>query len=573
ASGLLLVAESVLGIGALYLLKLVVDVVTKALDSSEQSAAFEGVALFIGLTAAVTIAHVLVRALSGLISGIHSEIVADHVTSLIHDKAVELDLAFYESPAYYDTLQRAQQGGSSRPANVVTNITSIAQNTLMVAAIAGLLFSVHWMLVPVLLCAVIPGLIVRIRYTGILYQWQRKRATMEREAAYLHWLLTADLHTKEMRIFHLGDFLKRRFNLLRAHIRRERFKITTRRTLIEILINATGTAAFFACLGYLAYLTINGDYTTGDLVMFFVVFQRGQGLLQGLMSNLSRLYEDSLYISNLFELFDLERVIIDPVKPASVMRPMQRGILLDKVSFRYPGMTHDALTNIHMEIPAGKVVAIVGENGSGKTTLIKLLCRLYDPTKGSITMDDVDIKCFLSDEYRREFSVIFQDYARYMATAGENIRFGDITLPKNHPRILAAAKSSDADAFINKLARGYDTMLGKLFEGGQDISGGQWQRIALARAFVRASQVIILDEPTSALDATTEYEIFRQFRDLIEDRAAIIISHRLSTIRLADCIYVLHQGRIIESGTHDELIARQGMYQQLFDKQSFFYRD
>jgi len=291
------------------------------------------------------------------------------------------------------------------------------------------------------------------------------------------------------------------------------------------------------------------------------------------VQQLSQLYEDQLYLGLLFEFLDIRPVLEEPAVPSPLPVATSDGLRVQGVGFHYPGTDRDVLRDISLHIPEGRVVALVGANGSGKTSLIKLMCRLYDPTRGRITLDGQDIRDFALEDYRRQFSVIFQDYARYAASVRENIRLGDVRLPEDSPRVAEAAVKSGADPFIQGLKLGYDTPLSRMFDNGEEISQGQWQKVALARAFVPDSRIIVLDEPTSALDPMAEYELFKDFRKIIGERSALVISHRLSTIRQADYIYVLEDGEIRESGTHDELVALQGTYAGLFDRQAHFYRD
>jgi ATP-binding cassette subfamily B protein len=310
----------------------------------------------------------------------------------------------------------------------------------------------------------------------------------------------------------------------------------------------------------------------GGLTLYYQAFQRGQGQLQSIFSSMVGLYEHNLYLADLEEFLTLERRVGEPERPVPVPRPMQQGIAFDQVSFKYPTGGDLILDDVSLTIRPGEIVAFVGENGAGKTTLIKLLCRLYDPTEGTITLDGIDLTAFESAALRREISVIFQDYVKYQLTARENIQFGNPDLPPDEERLVEAARHSGADAVIAGLPGGYDTVLGKWFEGGEELSIGQWQKIALARAFLRESQIIVLDEPTSAMDARAEYELFARFRQLAAGRAAVLISHRFSTVRMADCIYVLEGGKITERGTHEHLMSLNGTYAHLFEMQAQNYR-
>nr|MBC8249520.1 ABC transporter ATP-binding protein [Anaerolineales bacterium] len=548
ASLALLVVQGALPLVSLYLMKLVVDTVTTALETPDKGAAFGQVALLIGLMGGVALVSALARSIAGLVSEAQGQMVTDHTSDLLHAKSIEVDLEYYESSQYYDTLHRAQREAVFRPIRILNGLVQVAQSSISLLAMAGLLFSLHWGIAAILFVAAIPGLFVRLRYAGQTYRWQRQRTSAERQAWYFHWLLTGDGHAKEIRQFDLGSLFMRRFRDLRQQLRREKIEIATRRSVAELVSQASATIAVFGSYAFIAYRTVQGAITLGDLVMYYQAFQRGQGFLREMLSGLAGLYEDNLFLSSLYEFFELKPKVVEARHPRPVPQPMQTGLAFDHVSFRYPTGTREVLEDISLTIRPGEVVALVGENGSGKTTLIKLLCRLYDPASGIITLDGVDLRQLETTALRREISVIFQDYAQYHLTARENIWFGNVALPPDEERIAAAARHAGADEVIAGLPQGYETILGKWFKDGEELSVGEWQKVALARAFLRDAQIIVLDEPTSALDARAEYEVFKKFRQLAAGRTAILISHRFSTVRMADRIFVLEGGRIIESG-------------------------
>lgn len=569
----LMVLEILFGLGVLFLLKQLVDVVTTMLGSDAPAQGIQYVLWAVAATGFCSLGYLAARGFSALARETQGLLVAERIDQYIHERAVRADLAFYESPRYFDTLQRARESGNQRPVQVVNNLMLLVKNTLMLGAIVVLLATINWMLLPLLIVAIVPALLVRLRFTRRLYDWQRKRTQMERRAGYLDWLLTSDINAKELRLNQLGDFLRERYAELRALIRRERLAISRQRTIVEVGVSAVATLAFFSALGYLAWETSEGRNSVGDLVLFLLVFQRAQSMGQELVGQLSRLYEDHLYIGLLFEFLDVRPVISEPADPRPLPSRMSRGVSFENVSFCYPGTSREVLHNIDLTIRPGQVVALVGANGSGKTSLIKLLCRLYDPSSGRITLDGVDAREYSLDDYRRKFSVIFQDYGKYADTVRSNIRYGDIRQPEDTPLVEAAGEKSGADPFITSLHSGYDTPLTRMFDDGQELSIGQWQKVALARAFMHQSEVIILDEPTSALDPGAEFDLFANFRERIDHRAALVISHRLSTVRMADYIYVLDEGEIREAGTHDELIRQDGMYCKLFSQQAYHYRE
>lgn len=567
-------AEIVFGLLTLYLIKGLVDAVS-AVSTAASSGQVDvaPVVHAVALTGAFSLAYLLVRALSSYVREAQGAHLADHVNGMIQAHSIRLDLSFFESARYFDTLQRARNSGGQRPAQVASNLLMLGKNALLLAGAVALLGSVSGLVLGILVVVLAPALLVRLHYTRRVYHWRRWRTQMEREAAYLDWLLTSDIHAKEMRIGVLGRFLHAQFMRLRERIRTEQLGIGRRRAASESVVGVLATVAFFGALGYLAYQTVQGRHSMGDLALFLVVFQRVQAIGQEFVQQTSQLYEDNLYMGQLFEYFDIRPVLLEPAQPATLPAPSSMHLRVEQVGFTYPGTQRQVLSGIELEIPPGKVIALVGANGSGKTSLIKLLCRLYDPTAGRITLGGRDIREFAQEDYRRVFSVIFQDFARYANTVGENIRFGDVRLPTDSPRIAEAAINAEVDGFIQTLPQGYDTRLSRMFDDGVDLSHGQWQRIALARAFAAESRVLVLDEPTSALDPGVEFELFRDFKSLIGGRSALVISHRLSTIRQADYIYVLEEGIIREAGSHDQLMARQGAYAQLFQKQAFFYRN
>lgn len=570
-SSLLMGLEILLGIGLLYLLKRLVDVITLSLAEGE-GMQLAPVLLFVGLTAACSVGFMGARALARVAREAQSMEVADHVDGRIHAQAVGLDLSFYESPRYFDTLQRARMAGGARPAQVVTNLMQLGRGLLMLGAITVLMATISWVLLPILLVAVLPALLVRLLFTRELHQWQRRRTQLERRSGYLDTLLTSDFHAKELRLNQLGRFLIEQFRAIRQQIRSEQMRIIQRSSRNEFLVGGFASLVFFLALGVLAWQTAEGANSVGDLVLFLLILQRAQSTGQELVSQASRLYEDHLYMGMLFEFFDVRPRVAEPEAPLALPERPRQGFRVEHLHFAYPNTEREVLRDINLEIRPGQIIALVGGNGSGKTSLIKLLCRLYDPDGGRILLDGTDIRHFESEAYRRQLSVIFQDYGRYADTVRENIRFGDVSSPRDTPLVAEAAEKAGAMEFIQALPRGLDTRLSRMFDDGVDISVGQWQRIALARAFMHRSNLVILDEPTSSMDPGAEFALFENFRERIGERSALIISHRLSTVRMADYIYVLDDGEIREQGTHDELMARAGHYAKLFSMQAYHYR-
>lgn len=572
ASFALVVVQAFLPLLSLYLMKLIVDAVAAGLASGDREGMFTRVTFLIVLEGALALLGALTRSVAGLVSEAQGMVVTDRVQEVIHAKSVEADLEYYENPQYYDTLHRAQQEAGYRPTHILGGLLGVGQSSISLLAMVGLLIAVHWAVALMLFLTAIPTVLARLRFSTKLYRWQRSRTPAERMAWYLNWLLTRDVHAKEIRLFGLGEMLRQRYRDMRRQLRSERLDLSRQRTIIETGAQAVAMVGVFGAYIVIAYRTLQGIGTIGDLVMYYQAFQRGQAFMRDLLGSIAGLYEDSLFLNNLYEFLDLSKKIVEPAAPRPLPRPMRSGIAVEGVGFRYPNSTRSVLDDISLTIAPGEVIALVGENGAGKTTLCKLLCRLYDPDAGRITLDGTDLREFATSDLRRQISVIFQDYVRYNLSARDNIWMGNIEISPNDERIGEAARSAGADAVIRRLPRGYDTTLGKWFDEGEELSIGEWQKVALARAFLRDAQVIVLDEPTSSMDAKTEFEVFSQFRRLVAGRAAVLISHRFSTVRMADTIYVLEGGRIIERGSHADLVRQGGTYARLFDLQAQHYR-
>lgn len=572
ANLVLVVIQGPLPLLSLYLMKLLIDGVTNETKTGLSTNSFHDVLWIVILMGAVNLLSTLVGIAGGLVSQVQSLVVTDYMQNIIHSKSIEVDLEYYENPEYYDSLRRAQQEAPFRPLHILHGLTQLGQSALSLTAIGALLLSLHPLLAGVLLIVVVPGFLVRLRYSGKLYRWQRERTATDRQSWYYSWMLTGDSYAKEVRLFDLGAIFMRRYLDLRRKLRGEQLRLAVQQSLLGFLAHVGSLLAIYGAYAFIAYSTISGDISLGALVMYYQAFQRGQGYLQSILNSLAGLYEDNLFLSNLYEFLALKPKIAAPPHPQPVPRPIRNEIVFEHVGFKYPTGTRTALEDVNLTIRPGQKIALVGQNGSGKTTLIKLLCRLYDPTEGRIMVDGIDLREFDVAQLRREIGVILQDYAHYNLTAQENIWFGNVEIPPDRERIMTVAQSSGADEVISGLKNGYDTVLGKWFQDGEELSIGEWQKVALARAFLREAQIIILDEPTSAMDAKAEFEIFTKLHELTAGRTAITISHRFSTVRLADCIYVLDHGRIIESGSHEELLRLGGKYASLFEMQAQHYK-
>jgi ATP-binding cassette subfamily B protein len=553
-------------------MKLTIDAITAGITAPDNAALFMRAINYILLLGAATALTQMLTSFQSLISESLSLQVLDHLSDELHRQSVQVDLNYYENSHYFDTLHRAQQGAIYKPTSAFNNSMQLLQNAVSMIGMLVILFSFHWLVTVLLIAAVIPGLLFRLKFSRRLFQWDRSQTATQRHSSYYHYLLTADAFAKEIRLFNLGALFIRRFHHLRGELRAEKIGLARRRTLAEVMTQLFTVLTIYGSFSLMAYRSIYGMITIGDLIMYYQAFQRGLSFFSSLLSNGASLYEDSLYLSNLFEFLQLKPSIVNPPHPQPIFKRIEKGISFQDLSFSYPDSDKSILQKISFTVSPGEHIAIVGQNGAGKSTLIKLLCRLYDPLSGRICIDGVDLRQMDVQDLRRQISVVFQDFVRYHMTVSDNIWFGDVSREKRADDIQASAIAAGLSEVLRKLPQGLDTKLGKMFDEGHELSLGEWQKVALARAFMRPAQIIILDEPTSSLDARSEYEIFKKFQELAAGKTAFLISHRLSTARLADRIIVLDEGRLVEQGAHDELIRLDGIYAHLFHLQSRNYR-
>lgn len=487
-------------------------------------------------------------------------------------KALSLDLSHFENAGFYDKLQNARREADWRALQIMNNGFYIVQNVITLLSFAALLLTFNVWLALILFGATIPAFIAQSQYAQLNFRLLSWRAPEARRMNYLEYLLTVDTSVKEVKLFGLGEPLLGRYADLFWKFMREDQALAQKRSLASFGWGLLATLSYYFAYAWIVLRTIAGDITLGSMTLYLSIFRQSQNVFESLFFGLSDLYENALFMSNLFAFLELKPLMPVSANPIGLPRPIARGIEFKNVSFRYADRDDYALKNVNLTIRPGEKIALVGANGAGKTTLVKLLTRLYDPTEGCITIDGIDLREVDPKELQKRIGVIFQDFVRYHLPARENVGFGQIDQLDNEPRIIDSAQRSGADSTIRALPQGYDTMLGKWFERGNDLSGGEWQKVALARAFMRDAEVLVLDEPTAALDALNEYAVFQRFRELTDNKIAILISHRFSTVRMADRIVVLEDGAITELGTHAELLARGGLYAKLFTIQAEGYR-
>ncbi len=491
-----------------------------------------------------------------------------YMYGLLHSKAIKLDLINFERPEYFDCLARASREAPWRPNSILNNLVSMFRGLLSLLLMAGLIFTLHWVLAILLIVANIPGIWLRLYYADILYNFQKLQTPEARKSAYFNWLLTGDRPSRELRLFGLGNYFIDLFKKSFLKQKEEEINIIRRRTLIELISNLFKASALLITLLFIARQTINGKLSLGQMAMFLLAFRQGMIYIKDLLGSLAGLYEDSLFIGDTFEFLNLKENVtaVEPVLPS--LPPLKKKITVKNLSFTYPGNTFHTINDISFEIKKGEIIALVGPNGAGKSTLVRLLCRFYDPDSGSVKYDGNDIKNIDPEVYRKHFSVIFQDFMLYNLTAAENIRLGNIQEQDPDKKIKDSATTTGIHELINNLPKSYDTVIGNLFDDSRELSWGEWQKIALARALFRDAPVLILDEPSSSLDADTEYDIFSRFREIVKGRTSILISHRFTNVSLADRIIVLDKGTVAETGTHEELMKKRGIYFTMYTKQS-----
>jgi ATP-binding cassette subfamily B protein len=563
---ILLLLQGLLPIVTVYLLRSFVNSLSSAAGANTQQA-LQKIFVLLGLIIVVQVVGELFRVLVGYVKANQSELVQDHITKLIHGQSLGIDLGFYESPDFYDHLHRAREDSSNRPVALVESTGSLVQSGVTLIAMSIVLLHFGLWIPLALVLSALPALYIAVRYTIRQHAWSVQTTADRRHVNYFSWCLTSKDVAAEVRLFGLGSYFQSCYRSLREKLRSQRLRLMRDQYSGELGAGIIGYVVAAASVAWVVWQTIHGKLSLGDVALFYQAFYQGQRLMRSVLENLGNLYSNSLFLGNLFEFLDLKPAI---QSPANIVRipELKNAIEFDSVTFHYPGTSRKALTDFHLTVPSGKIIAIVGPNGAGKSTVIKLLCRFYDPDAGSVKLDGIDLREMELEKLRQFMTVQFQLSVHYAATARENISYGDLFLDSPNGSVATAARAAQADETIMRLRDGYETQLGTWFVGGLELSIGEWRRISLARALYRQAPIILLDEPTSAMDSWAEMNWMNRFRKAVEGRTAILITHRFPTAMHADMIHVMQEGRIVESGNHDSLIELGGLYSQSWRNQT-----
>ena len=560
----LLVAQGILPVAIVFLTRELVDGFAGIVGSGADWTGLDPIVAPAALMGGVLLLGEVLRAASDWVRTVQAALVEDHVSRLVHAQSTAVDLAFYETPEHLDHLHRARDESGARPIALLENGGRLIQNGITLVAMAAVLFPYGpWMSIALVVSAV-PALLVVVRFAVQKHEWRQRTTEDHRRTGYYDWLMTDGATAAELRLFGLGGHFRSAYASLRTRLREGQLHLNKSQGLAELGASATALVISAACLAWMAYQAVRGQATLGDLALFYQAFSLGQQLVRSLLGDVGQIYYNVLFLGDLFAFLDLKSDVRDPPHPraAPAVTPPGGGlgVRFDEVTFGYPRTERLALQSLSLAIPAGQIAAIVGTNGAGKSTLMKLLCRFYDPRAGRIEIGGVDLRDLSLADLRRLLTVLFQEPVHYSASVAENIAVNAPLTAAIRADVEAAARAAGAEALVAGLPRGFDTPLGKWFTGGVELSVGEWQRIALARAFWRQAPVIILDEPTSAMDSWAEGEWLQRFRSLAANRTALIVTHRFTTAMQADVIHVMDGGLVIGSGGHSELVTRGGAY-------------
>lgn len=547
-----------------YFVKLIIDLVSSGATMNDE--ARTDVIYYLIFIGGSLLLSAVVENIAQYVEGLQQQKVSDYVAGLLQRKSLSVDLTLYDDPRFHDSYFLAQRHGIHRPVQLVASFTQLAENTITVLVVGGFIFTLHPLVTLLLLVSVLPSAVIKYIFSNKLYKWEKKRSGMEREGEYLNHIITDSQFAKEIRVFDAGIPLMQRFAELKKILFNEKKSLFSFRARISIGGKVIEAIAEVASYAFLTFRALNGLITIGDLAIFFLLFQKGKASLSAMLQAMVNLLEHRLFLTHLIAFMKLKPQIKEEKDALPLKGSIQKGIELVNVSFSYPQTESEAVSNVSLSFLKGQVTALVGDNGSGKSTIVKLVSRLYDPTAGTIYLDGKEYKALSLSDLRNKMSITFQDFAKFFLTVEENIGFGNLD-GDNTQRVEQYAKLTDADSFIRKLPDGYQQRLGRMFGSGTELSVGQWQKIALAKMFFNEAEVLIADEPTSAIDPLAEHVIFQALKEMAKDKIVILVTHRLYNLKIADKIVVVEGGRIIEEGTHEELISEEGKYAKMLSKQ------
>ncbi|MFW5852358.1 MAG: signal peptidase I [Bacteroidota bacterium] len=564
-SGILSVLQGILPFVIIFCVKLLIDALTHVQETDNTSELY----MLIAITACVFILQVIVLSMANLFREQLSHSISQHIHTRIHAKHASLDFTHLENPDKQDTIHRARVEAGYRPQKLVQAVLLLLRSFIAAGIILYIVLSIHWAIACILCIGLFPGFFVRARIAKKMYHLHQKQSSRERKIFYFNHILTAIPFAKELRLFNTAHFFSHEYAKEHNSLHVEKMQILTKQFRGEIFTQMFAIVLVFISFAFVVYMAIHGSISIGTVVLFFLVFQRGFTVIKELFQSVANVFQDSIHFADVMAFMSIPTSSSQNSSPESTSLPLlKKGITFSNVSFQYPSSTRTALQKINLNIPAGKTVAIVGANGSGKTTLLKLLCGFYAPTNGTILYDDIPLEVGNQQKLRNTISAVFQDFALYNMTAAENIWLGNVAFPLNKEKVKQAGHAAGLSGDIQALPEGYTNMIGNYFAKGEELSIGQWQKLAIARAYYRNKDIILLDEPSSALDPKSEHEILSSLQALGKEKTVVIISHRLSSIKWADIICVMKDGTIVEKGTHQELLNKRGLYWHMHNVQN-----
>jgi ATP-binding cassette, subfamily B, bacterial len=574
----LTLADAIMPAIQLYVTKLIVDRVVAYIGlniglTAANSLDWTSLIALVGLAFLLRLLQDTLQQANSYTTQVLSDRFALYANGVLLRQAIRLDLAHYELPDFYDILSRAQQSGSNYPLRVLNTLTNLIGQCVGFVGLLTLLLRFSPLVMLLLFLSAIPSFWVGVDFSSRRFWMLRQQTPSKRLADYFGDVLTEQEYAKEVRQFSLGEYLVKQYMEIRDRFNQESRSLAGKQGRAKLVIGILASSGFYGAYGLVIYQAVRGVVTIGDLTMYAGAFQQAQATLQGILTNIALIYEYNLYVSQYFEFLNLRSQVVDSPSPKAFPSPISGGLAIEDVSFIYPGASEPTLKHINLAVEPHECIALVGANGSGKTTLLKLLARFYDVDVGRIAIDGIPLPEIALEDLRANVGVLFQDFARYALTVTDNVGFGNLKEHHNRERIHQAVTDAGATEIVQTLEQGYDTNLGKIFKGGTELSGGQWQKIGLSRAFMTSAQILILDEPTAAVDAIAEHDLFQRFRQLTQGKMTFLVSHRFSTVRMADRIVVLDKGEIVEVGSHTELIAKQGIYERMFRLQAASYQE